>query len=114
MMRNKAGGGMLAPQSPRNEPRIWHFPPNNLKIWVNSCESHTIIQTATERPFTKGTRYLVPIERLRVAVEIHSCGGEHRGASIGVMGTSSGALEGIRKRTKDGPPLALLNKTSTI
>ena len=32
MMRNKAGGGILAPQSPQNEPRIWHFPPKTSKF----------------------------------------------------------------------------------
>ena len=31
------------------------FSPKNLKIWVNSREIHAIIQTATKRPFTKGT-----------------------------------------------------------
>ena len=32
MMRNNAGGGILAPQSPRNEPRIWHFPSKTSKF----------------------------------------------------------------------------------
>ena len=31
------------------------FPPENLKIWVNSREIHAFIQTATYPPFTKGT-----------------------------------------------------------
>ena len=35
------------------------FSPKNLKIWVNSREIHAIIQTATSRPFTKGTFALV-------------------------------------------------------
>ena len=31
------------------------FPPENLKIWVNSREIRAFIQTATYPPFTKGT-----------------------------------------------------------
>ena len=31
------------------------FPPENLKIWVNSREIHAFIQTATYPLFTKGT-----------------------------------------------------------
>ena len=31
------------------------FPPENLKIWVNSREIHAFIQTATNPLFTKGT-----------------------------------------------------------
>ena len=31
------------------------FSPENLKIWVDSCEIHAFIQTATYPPFTKGT-----------------------------------------------------------
>ena len=35
------------------------FPPENLKIWVNSREIHAFIPTATYPPFTKGTSCVV-------------------------------------------------------
>ena len=38
------------------------FPPENLKIWVNSREIHAFIQTATYPPFTKDT--FLPHRRL--------------------------------------------------
>ena len=55
MMRNEAGGRILPPQIPQKGPKIWRFPPDNLKIWVDAREYLRIIQTANHPPFTKVT-----------------------------------------------------------
>ena len=44
------------------------FPPENLKIWVHSCEIHAFIQTATYPPFT-GREMILSFVRLGVAEE---------------------------------------------
>ena len=52
------------------------FPPENLKIWVNSREIHAFIQTANYPPFTKGTGLACPGRGMRRP----NVGGVHRPA----------------------------------